>query len=116
MQGPAPVVDAIRVCHELLADVVTPGWKSLLLPPLACLEAMQGRFDVAREQLEEARVGRGEWGEPGTLATNWAYQAAWVERLAGDLATAEAILTDACDVLRQSESHAWLATNLECVG
>jgi DNA-binding SARP family transcriptional activator len=114
-EGPAPVVDAIRVCHELLEDVVTPGWKSWILPSLACLEAMQGRFVVAREHLEEARVGRGEWGEPGTLPTNWAWQAALVERLAGDPAAAEAILNDACQELRQLVNDAWLATNLSAL-
>jgi tetratricopeptide (TPR) repeat protein len=110
-RGPTPVAEAIRTCHEVLREVVTPGWRSFVLPPLAYLEAMQGRFDVAREHLEEARVGRGEFGEPGTVAMNWAFDAASVEWLAGDLATAEAILTDACDALRELGSNAWLATN-----
>jgi len=109
--GPTPAAEAIRTCREVLGEVVTPGWRSFILPPLASLEAMQGRFDVARAHLEEARVGRAEWGEPGTVAMNWAFDAARVERLAGDAHSAEAILNAACEVLRDLGDNAWLATN-----
>jgi DNA-binding SARP family transcriptional activator len=115
LRGPAPVADGIRTCHELLAQVLAPGWRSFILPPLACLEAMLGRFDEARQHLEEARHGRLEYGEPGTLAMNWAFEAAWVEDMAGDVPAAEAILADACEVLRRLGNHVWLATNLSAL-
>ena len=111
-KGPTPVDEAIRRCRELLGEIVTPGWRSFVLPPLACLEAMRGEFDIAREHLEDARLGRREWGEPGTLATTWAYQAGWVELLAGDPTAAETVLTEACEALREIGERPWLSTNL----
>jgi DNA-binding SARP family transcriptional activator len=110
--GPTPVDEAIPQCEELLAGTLTPGYRSFLLPALARLEAMGGRFDRARERLEEARVGRREYGDPAAVAMNWAYDAAWVESLAENAGAAERILTDACETLRQVGERAWLATNL----
>ena len=112
LAGPSPVEEAIRRCHELLADAVTPGWRSFVLPRVARLEAMRGRFDTAREHLEEARIGRGQWREPATLAMDWAHHAAAVESLADDPAVAERILLEACETLREIGDRAWLAIHL----
>jgi tetratricopeptide (TPR) repeat protein len=112
MKGPVPVDEAIRRCRELLGEIVTPGWRSFVLPSLACLEAMRGEFNIAREHLEDARLGRREWGEPTTLAMDWAHQAAWVELLAGDPPAAERVLIEACEALRRIGVRPWLSTNL----
>jgi len=110
-RGRTNVVEAIDRCRRLLTDAGTPVWESFLLPVLAVLEAMNGRFDYARVHLEEARVGREEFADPGTLVTSWAAIAAEVELLAADAERAEAILTDACASLRRAGEVEWLATN-----
>jgi tetratricopeptide (TPR) repeat protein len=112
LAGPSPVEEAVRGCHELLAEAVAPGWRSFVLPRLARLEAMRGRFDAAQEYLEEARIGRREWREPATLAMDWAHDAAIVESLAGRPATAEMVLAEACETLRGIGDHAWLSIHL----
>jgi tetratricopeptide (TPR) repeat protein len=111
-KGPTPVPEAIRRCHELLAETMSPGYRSFVLPQIACLEAMDGRFPEARGLLEEARIARREFSDPATIASSWAYQAAWVELLAGAPEAAEAILSEACETLRVLGDDAWLATNL----
>jgi tetratricopeptide (TPR) repeat protein len=103
---------AIRRCHELLEEVAGPAYRSFVLPPLAYLEAMTGRFDEARLHLEEARLGRKEFSDPATIATSWAFDTAWVELLGGETHAAEAILREACETLRAIGDRAWLATNL----
>jgi tetratricopeptide (TPR) repeat protein len=111
-KGPMPVPAAMHRCHELLAEVAGPGYRSFVLPPLAFLEAMTGGFSDARDHLEEARLARREFSDPTTIASSWAYDAAWVELLAGARETAEVILTKACETLRAVGDDAWLATNL----
>ena len=34
-RGPTPCRRGDRTCHEVLREVVTPGWRSFVLPPLA---------------------------------------------------------------------------------
>jgi tetratricopeptide (TPR) repeat protein len=73
---------------------------------------MRGRFDTAREHLEEARIGRGQWREPATLAMDWAHHMAAAESLADDPAAAESVLLEACGTLRELGDRAWLAIHL----
>jgi class 3 adenylate cyclase len=112
LSGPSPVEQATRGCYELLAEAVTPGWRSFVLPRVARLEAMRGRFGTARERLEEAQIGRRQWREPATLAMDWAHHAAAVESLADDPAAAENVLLEACGTLREIGDRAWLAIHL----
>lgn len=102
---------AIDRCRALLNDAETPVWQSFVLPFLAVLEAMQGRFEIARDHLEEALVRRREFADEGSIRTSWASLAAAVELLAGDLARAEAILAESCAALRGAGDAVWLATN-----
>jgi tetratricopeptide (TPR) repeat protein len=110
-KGPTPVADAIARCNVLLAEAGTPVWESFILPFLAALHAMQGEFELAREQLGEAREGRREFADTGTLATSWAALAAEVELLAGQPRTAEALLSEACQALQGVRDVDWMATN-----
>jgi tetratricopeptide (TPR) repeat protein len=110
-RGPMNAAEAADRCRLFLTQAGTPVWESFLLPLLAALEAMQGRFGHARVLLEEARVGRQEFADPGTLATSWAAIAAEVELLAQSPRRAEAILADACTALRAAGDVEWLATN-----
>jgi tetratricopeptide (TPR) repeat protein len=110
-RGPTPVPEAIDRCRVLLAEAGTPVWQSFILPMLAALEAMEGRFDVARTHLEDARVARQEFSDTGTIVTSWAALAAEVELLAGNPERAEEILSVSCDALRAAGGGEWLATN-----
>jgi DNA-binding SARP family transcriptional activator len=110
-RGPTPAHDAIRRCESLLSEAPSPVWGSFILPFLAGVEAMDGQFASARSHLEEARVGRQEFADSGTIATSWSAIAAEVELLAGDLAAAEDILLRACQALRAAGPGEWLATN-----
>ncbi len=116
VHGPTSVPRALEVCSRLVERSETPAWRSFILPFMALLDAMEGRFDVARERLEEARVERSEFPEAGTLPTVWANLAARVELLAGDAVASERILTEACDELRRAGANAWLATNAALLG
>jgi DNA-binding SARP family transcriptional activator len=109
--GPMPVPRALRLCETLTDDVLSPGWRSFLLPFVATLDSMEGRFDAARASLETARRGRREFMDPATIDSNWAHLAAAVELRASDPAAAEAILAPACDALRRSGDVVWLSMN-----
>ena len=110
-RGPMPVPAAISRCQALLMEAGTPVWESFILPPLAAVEAMDGRFDDAREHLEEARLARKEFADTGTIVTSWSALAGEVELLAGDAERAEEILSTSCDALRTAGAAEWLATN-----
>jgi len=75
------------------------------------LEAMTGRFDAARSHLEEARLGRSEFSDRGTIVTSWTALAGEVELLAGNPARSEQLLAASCAVLRAGGDPEWLATN-----
>ena len=110
-RGPTAVPDAIGRCRALLADCDTPVWASFLLPFLAVLEAMDGQFDDARSHLRDARVGREEFSDHGTIVTSWSALAAEVELHAGRPDQAEAILAASVDALKTGGDTGWLATN-----
>jgi DNA-binding SARP family transcriptional activator len=110
-RGPTPAREAIGRCESLLSDAPSPVWGSFILPFLAGVEAMEGQFANARSHLEEAKVGRQEFADAGTIATSWSAIAAEVELLAGDLVAAEDILLRSCQALQAAGSRDWLATN-----
>jgi tetratricopeptide (TPR) repeat protein len=110
-RGPTPVSAAIERCRRLLSQAGTPVWESFILPVLAVLEAMEGRFDDARALLEQARVAREEFPALGSVATSWAQMAGDVEFLAGNPERAEEILANALVELHASGDIEWLATN-----
>jgi DNA-binding SARP family transcriptional activator len=109
--GPTPVSEAIEQCERLLAATETPVWASFVLPALAVLEAMAGRFDDSRLHLETARVGRAEFSDRGTIVTTWSAHAAMVELLADEPSRADELLAPSVDVLRAGSDASWLATN-----
>jgi tetratricopeptide (TPR) repeat protein len=110
-RGPLHTASALERCEALLDDAETPVWQSFVLPFIAVLEAMQGRFEVARGHLDEALVRRREFADEGTVRTSWANFAGEVELLAGELGRAEVILAESCAALRDAGDAAWLATN-----
>ena len=94
-----------------MSDAPSPVWESFILPFLAGVEAMDGQFANARSHLEEAKIGRQEFADGGTIATSWSAIAAEVELLAGDLVAAEDILLRSCQALQDAGPADWLATN-----
>jgi tetratricopeptide (TPR) repeat protein len=110
--GPTHVAAAIARCDDLLVEAETPVWQSFVLPPLAGLHAMAGRFGLARELLARARGQRREFADRGTIVTSWSWYAASVELLAGMPAKAEQILAEAITTLRSTTNREWLAANL----
>jgi DNA-binding SARP family transcriptional activator/tetratricopeptide (TPR) repeat protein len=109
--GATPVPDAIKRCEQLIADSEAPVWSSFILPFLASLHSMAGRFDQARVLFERARETRAEFADPGTLATSWTALAAQAELTAGRPDRAELILTEALPELEARGDVEWLATN-----
>jgi DNA-binding SARP family transcriptional activator len=110
-RGATPAPAGILRCRALLEDAGTPVWQSFILPMLAALEAMDGRFSDARAHLEEARLGRQEFADTRSLVTSWAWLAAEVELLQGKPKRAESILLESRDALRAAGETEWLATN-----
>ena len=106
---------AVR-CRDLLNEAETPVWASFVLPLLGLVEAMAGRFEEAREHLHEARLGREEFSDRGTVVTSWSWLAARVELLAGESSRAEEILAPSVEVLRARDDASWLATNSALLG
>jgi DNA-binding SARP family transcriptional activator len=115
-RGPTRVPEAIKRCRSLLVEAGTPVWQSFILPMLAALEAMDGRFDEARALLDDARLARQEFSDTGTIVTSWAALAGEVELLAGNPEHAEVILSTSCDALRAVGGGEWLATNSALLG
>ena len=65
------------------------------------LEAMQGRFEAARDLIAQAKSLAEEVGLELTLATGVADQAGYVELLAGDAVAAERELRPACEAMER---------------
>ena len=100
--GPTPVAQALERIEELRPRA--QGNRRLevdLLRTRAQLEAMQGRFDPARELIAQAKALAEEVGLALTLASGVAHQAGYVELLAGDAAAAERWLRPACEALER---------------
>jgi tetratricopeptide (TPR) repeat protein len=114
--GPVPLDDAIDLCHAVIVEAQTPVWVSFVLPFLALAEGMGGRFDDARAHLAEARIGREEFADQGTIVTSWSDFAAQVELLADEPRRAEEILAPTIEVLRAGDDVSWLATNSAWLG
>jgi tetratricopeptide (TPR) repeat protein len=109
--GPTPVDQALERVEELRPR--TLGHRRLevdLLRTRAQLEAMQGRFDPARELIAQAKAVAEEVGLELTLNSGVADQAAYVELLAGDAAAVERELRPACKALERMGSWANLAS------
>jgi DNA-binding SARP family transcriptional activator len=113
--GPTQVPEAIRLCRELL-DGADRGSEAHLTGFLACLEAMGGRFDAARELVLRARTIYEELAWTVNVTTNYASLAADIELLAGDAVAAERLLAESCRTLEEWGERAHLATQAAQLG
>lgn len=101
--GPVPVPEARSVCHGLLTRTSDRGSRAKVLQYLARIEAMDERFDDARNILDEAK-------DLYDQSVMWAPSAAEVERLAGDYEKATDLFRASCEEHQRMEQWAVLST------
>jgi class 3 adenylate cyclase/tetratricopeptide (TPR) repeat protein len=121
--GPTPVEPAIRLCEEILE--VGRGHAAIEVSTrakIAGLEAMRGRFELARDLYLECRAVGEEFGVGPVLAALPNYSGP-IELLAGDPEAAERELRAGCRALEElgettvlSTTAALLARTLEHTG
>jgi class 3 adenylate cyclase/tetratricopeptide (TPR) repeat protein len=100
-EGPTPVEEAIERVEELLATASSRAvfLERVFLGSLATLYARRERFEEARQYVERARAHAEEFGAPVDVAMIAAFEAAAVERMAGNLEGAEAELRTGYEIL-----------------
>jgi len=113
--GPTSVPVGIRRCRAL-AEQADRGGDAHLLAFLAGLEAMAGRFSIARDLAARARAIYEELGWTMNISTNYGSLAADIEMLAGEFAEAERILTESCANLEAWGEQSRLATQATQLG
>jgi predicted ATPase/class 3 adenylate cyclase len=108
--GPLPADEGIELCkrfHRDAGDDTTiRAWCQV---ERSVLEAMQGRFDLARELLADGTRALGELGL-NVYAANAAQEAFFVEMLAGDPASAAQRLRESYEALEQMGERSFLST------
>lgn len=109
--GPMPVSEALERLERMLAEVRgRPFSVAYIVGGIAHLRGMRGQFDEARRLLAEAKSLFTDLGLPFRIASGVALFGAPVELWAGDLAAAEAMLREACYVLRAHGETGVLST------
>ena len=109
--GPTSVDEALERVEEIREGVQANRRLEIsLLRTRGQLEAMQGRFDAARDLIAQATTLAEELGLEFMLAGGVAHQAGYVELLAGDAAAAERALRPACEALERMGDWGHLAT------
>jgi class 3 adenylate cyclase/tetratricopeptide (TPR) repeat protein len=109
--GPMPVDEALGRVEEIRSYVeANRSFEATLLRTRAQLEAMQGRFDTARDLIAQARALTRELGLELNLVSRIARPAAYVELLAGDAAAAERELRTACEELERIGELGYVAS------
>jgi tetratricopeptide (TPR) repeat protein len=110
VHGPMPVHEALARAEETRGRV--DGDRRLEVTLLRCvarLEAMQGRFDLARQRIREAATLADELGL-GVSAASVQADAGDIELLAGDPVTAERIVRLALEDLQRIGDQGYLVT------
>jgi class 3 adenylate cyclase/tetratricopeptide (TPR) repeat protein len=108
--GPRAVADGIARCTAMLEETRDHLKVSAYAETmLAVLEAMDGRFDAARERWQSCRSRLTELGHD-TLLSLLSVYAAWIELLAGTPANAEPELREAYRRLEELGEQGHLAT------
>jgi tetratricopeptide (TPR) repeat protein len=110
LYGPMPVKQAIERCHELLEQAANDRKaEAVLMCVLARLEAMEGRFENARELYKRSRAQLEEFGW-NLYAALTSLDSGPVEMLAGDAAAAEEELRKDYKALEQMGERNYIAT------
>jgi tetratricopeptide (TPR) repeat protein len=110
LMGPTPVNEALGRVEEIRSRrEANRRIEVALLRTRGQLEAMQGRFDVARDLIAQAKALAEELGLEFNI-TGGAAQAGIIELLAGDASGAERELRPACEALERIGSWSDLVT------
>jgi len=110
-RGPMPADEALARYDELRARVEANRRLELgYLNARAHLEAMQARFDVARELVLKAKALAEEQGQTSMLHSHVQPAAAYVEQLAGNIVDAERQLREACEMTEQVGELGYLSS------
>jgi len=100
--GPMPVEEALERLEEMrLRAETNRRFEIALLEQRAQLEAMRGRFEVARDLISQAKTLAKEHGLQVLFDSHTAPAAGSVELLEGDAAAAERELRPACEGLER---------------
>jgi tetratricopeptide (TPR) repeat protein len=113
--GPTPARQAIARCEEILEQTSSRQVEGVGRVELGALLALSGRFDEARRSWEDGVAILGELGLP-IAAAGSSQERFDIERLAGDLPAAEAVLREACDLLQRLGEKGFLSTRAACLG
>jgi class 3 adenylate cyclase/tetratricopeptide (TPR) repeat protein len=90
LYGPTPVSEAIPRAEQILLDVRgSPTQEALVLLNLGILNAMQGRFEIARDSIARSTAINEDLGRlvDATMGAAWGFGS--IEMLRGDWASAE---------------------------
>ncbi|MGH3137217.1 MAG: ATP-binding protein [Gaiellaceae bacterium] len=101
-RGPMPVEEALERLEEMgLRAETNRRFEIALLEQRAQLEAMRGRFEIARDLISQAKTLAKEHGLQVLFDSHTAPAAGSVELLEGDAAAAERELRPACEGLER---------------
>ena len=107
--GPTPAVEGIRRCEAMRVEVrESPESEAVILRQLACLNAIVGRFAVARELIAKSNATYADLGL--TLFLAGSEHEAVVELLAGNPAAAEKSARAAYRALEEMGERAFRST------
>jgi predicted ATPase/class 3 adenylate cyclase len=107
--GPTPAGEGIRRCEEMLAEVrESRASEAAILRQLACLNAVVGRFELARELIATSNATYSDLGLTLYLASS--EHEAVIEQLAGNPAAAEKSARTAYRALEEMGERAFRST------
>jgi predicted ATPase/class 3 adenylate cyclase len=107
--GPTPAAEGIRRCEAMREEVrESPECEAAILRELACLNAIVGRFAIARELLVTSNATSADLGL--TLYVASSDHEAVVEVLAGNMAAAERSVRAAYGTLEEMGERAFRST------
>jgi tetratricopeptide (TPR) repeat protein len=109
------VSKAVSLCRRLLAQADLGG-EANVLPPLAELEAMRGRFGETRRLVANARAAYDQLGQHALAETNCGAVEGRIELLAGENGAAEQSFRASCEALERIGGLAYLSTRAAELG
>jgi tetratricopeptide (TPR) repeat protein len=113
--GPTPAREALARCRDVLEQTSSRQVEALARVEQGALLALSGRFGEARQSWQEGVAMLEELGLP-IFAAGSSQERFDIERLAGDLPAAEAVLREACEVLQRLGEKGFLSTRAACLG
>ena len=108
--GPAPVVDGLEACEQLLTEATDRAGRANVLVFMGGLHALDDRPDQARLTVEEAATIYEEIGEPYARVNNCGRVLGRIEMLYADTAGATTTFADCCEAFDRMHDKAGLST------